>query len=364
MAIEWFRIENVNEADTPFLAVFPKRVRENIQALKEIVPDIKRLRPHVKTNKSSQAVTMMLEAGISKFKCATIAEAEMLARTGAPNVLLAYQPVGPKIKRFLDLIILYPSTIFSCLVDNPESVQEIAKRSLQRKLNVSVWLDLNVGMNRTGVDPLNAYELLLEINRTRGIKFSGIHAYDGHITNADLGVRKEECMEAFKKVETLKDEMIKNGLSFPVINTGSTPTLKLYADNAEVEISPGTFIYWDQTYEELYKELPFKASMIVVSRVISKPGVDTFCLDLGYKSISSESNLQQRIKFLNVPDAEVLGESEEHLLVKKSFGEDLKIGEVVYGIPYHIGRTSNLYPYASIVNDHQISGEWLHSRGH
>lgn len=359
----WFKIDNVQGEDTPFLAVFPERVKENIRVLKEIVPDTSRLRPHVKTNKSAQAVTLMMEAGISKFKCATITEAEMLALTGAPDVLLAYQPVGPKIKRLLDLIILYPATTFSCLVDNYESVKEISMSSSSLNVKVGVWLDLNVGMNRTGIEPQKAFELYLFINETQGIELRGIHAYDGHITNPEFGIRRMQYLQSFCKVESLRNEIIRKKYPLPVVNTGSTPTLKLHAENSEVEISPGTFIYWDQTYEELYKELPFKAAMIVVGRVISKPEINTVCIDVGYKAISSESNPLQRIHFLNVPDAEITGESEEHLLVKTSFSENMKIGEVVYGVPYHIGRTCNLYPYALMVYNKMISGEWVHSRG-
>jgi D-serine deaminase-like pyridoxal phosphate-dependent protein len=270
--------------------------------------------------------------------------------------------VGPKIERLLDLIALYPATTFSCLVDNTESVLELANKYSAHNLVISVWLDLNVGMNRTGVDPMEAIKLLEFINGTRGIKFCGIHAYDGHITNADFAIRKEQCKEAFGKVDMLVNEITKNGMPLPVINTGSTPTLKIHASNSDVEISPGTFIYWDQTYQELYKELPFKPAMIVVGRVISKPGTDTICLDSGYKAISSESSSSQRIHFLDVPDAEIIGESEEHLLVKTSLSKNLKIGEVVYGVPYHIGRTCNLYPYALMVYNNLISGKWLHSR--
>src|SRR5690242_12619441 len=98
MSNNWYLIENINELDSPALVVYPQRVKENIATLKSMVDDVQRLRPHIKTNKTKEATQLMLEAGITKFKCATIAEAEMLGLSGAPDVLLAYQPVGPKLQ--------------------------------------------------------------------------------------------------------------------------------------------------------------------------------------------------------------------------------------------------------------------------
>src|SRR5437764_4717326 len=95
-AAHWYKIKNIDEIDTPALVVYPERVRENIRQLKKMSRNTASLRPHVKTHKTIEASRMLLEEGISKFKCATIAEAEMLGMAGAPDVLLAYQPTGPK----------------------------------------------------------------------------------------------------------------------------------------------------------------------------------------------------------------------------------------------------------------------------
>ncbi len=133
-------------------------------------------------------------------------------------------------------------------------------------------LDLNVGMNRTGIVPEDALPLYERISNIPGIVMAGLHAYDGHITNPDLEVRRRECREAYSRVQTL-DSLLgkKGGFPYPAISGGSTPTLQFHAANPDVECSPGTFIYWDQTYAERYGELPFKPAVIVVCRVISKP---------------------------------------------------------------------------------------------
>src|SRR5580692_9989485 len=159
MSKPWYEIDNIDELDTPALVVYPERVGQNIARAVAMVGDAGRLRPHVKTHKSPAVTRLMLDAGIRKFKCATIAEAEMLALAGAPDVLLAYQPVGPKIKRLIHLIAGYPATKFACLVDNEQVASELAADATARNLCVSVYLDLNVGMNRTGILPASALAL-------------------------------------------------------------------------------------------------------------------------------------------------------------------------------------------------------------
>jgi len=93
----WHKVANVREVPSPALLVYPERVEENIRRMLQIASGPTRLRPHVKTHKLSEIVRMQMAHGISKFKCATIAEVEMTASCGAQDVLLAYQPVGPNV---------------------------------------------------------------------------------------------------------------------------------------------------------------------------------------------------------------------------------------------------------------------------
>src|SRR5579862_117438 len=130
---EWYIIKDIEKLDTPVLVVYPERAKHNIGLLKSSIDDVTRLRPHAKTYKNKEVTLLMLRAGIKKFKCATIAEAEMLAMCKAPDVLLAYQPVGPKLKRYVKLISAYPGTKFSCLIDNIAAAMEISATTVKNK---------------------------------------------------------------------------------------------------------------------------------------------------------------------------------------------------------------------------------------
>ena len=178
---DWYVISNVDRIDSPALAFYPDRISGNIELAKRIIGDTNRLRPHVKTNKAAEVSRMLLDAGIRKFKCATIAEAEMLGHINAPDVLLAYQPVGPKISRLLDLIKAYPATHYSCLVDQAENARAISALCEAGNITLDVFIDLNVGMNRTGVLPERAEALVDAILPLKSLQIIGLHGYDGHI---------------------------------------------------------------------------------------------------------------------------------------------------------------------------------------
>ena len=186
----WFQINNIDKLDTPALVVYPERIKQNIETAKDDGWRCGPLRPHVKTYKNKEVTFLMMQAGINKFKCATISEAEMLGICQAPDVLLAYQPVGPKLSRFIQLILSYPATKFSCLVDNIESAGDISNVAVLSHCCINVYIDLNVGMGRTGIEPGNgALQLYLACDKLPGVKPVGLHAYDGHIHDADFNLR-------------------------------------------------------------------------------------------------------------------------------------------------------------------------------
>jgi D-serine deaminase-like pyridoxal phosphate-dependent protein len=300
----------------------------------------------------------MLEAGIRHFKCATIAEAEMLAMTGAPDVLLAYQPIGPKAQRFARLIMKYPATRYSCLIDNLAAAAAISEVFVAAGLKVPVWIDLNVGMDRTGIAPgPEALLLYKEARQLKGIEPVGLHAYDGHIRDSDLAERTKKCDAGFAKVVALRDEIAKlaDGASLPII-AGGSPTFPIHSRRADVQCSPGTFVYWDKGYSDSFKEQPFSWAALVVTRVVSLRGDTRLCLDLGHKSIAPENELTGRVSFLNGPQLVPVGQSEEHLVVEAGADHGYKIGDIFYGVPIHICPTAAQYERAFTIENHLVTG--------
>ncbi|MEJ7823659.1 MAG: D-TA family PLP-dependent enzyme [Chitinophagaceae bacterium] len=356
---EWYQIKNIDAIDSPALIIYHDRVKENIRILLSMIDDVRRLRPHAKTHKSTEATLLMMDAGIHKFKCATISEAEMLAIAEAPDVLMAYQPTETKLQRFISLIKQYPKTKFSCLVDNNEFAKKIAEAALENQIEIQVYIDLNVGMSRTGIVPGDkAIELYKQCSVMNGINSVGLHAYDGHIRTKDFNQRTVECNEAFMAVEQLQQTLMTQGFVEPIIIAGGSPTFPVHAKRKNIECSPGTFVYWDKGYEMLCSEQHFLPAALVISRVISMPDETKLCLDLGHKSISAENELSKRVHFLNAPELKFISQSEEHLVVETDAGHSYKLGDVLYGMPFHICPTCALYERAQIVENNEATREW------
>lgn len=356
---EWYELKEESQLDSPALVIYPQRVKANIEKLVSMIDSKERLRPHVKTNKSSEACKLMMEAGISKFKAATISELEMLASVNAQDVLLAYQPVGPKLQRFIELIRTYPATRFSCLIDHPLAANEMNVQFSSNRLRVPVFVDLNVGMNRTGIQPgNNAIQLYNNFVNAQGILPIGLHVYDGHIHSTDFNRRNEVCDSSFEPVLKMRDALTEKLIPEPVIIAGGTPTFPIHARRAKIECSPGTFIYWDKGYIDLCHEQDFLPAALVITRVISVPDRNRVCVDLGHKSIASESDIKRRVYFFNAPDLEPVAHSEEHLVLQTTSSHTFKTGDVLYGLPYHICPTIALYERAAICYDGNITGEW------
>lgn len=360
-----YTIQDVHQLDTPALVIYPELVRENIRLLKEMIDDPQRLRPHVKTHKTREATLLQLEAGIRKFKCATIAEAEMLGSCSSPgdtnvplDVLLAYQPVGPKVLRFLKLVRQFPNTVFSCLIDNEFTAQQLSAAFSAAGITVPVFIDLDVGQHRTGIPPGHkAIALYEQCASLPGLQVKGLHAYDGHIKEKDIAARTIICDEAYRPVEEMQAALIQKGF-FPVIIAGGSPTFPIHAKRPDIECSPGTFVFWDKGYSEYCPEQPFRPAALVITRVISLPGPTRLCLDLGHKAVAAENELRNRISFINAPELVAVGQSEEHLVVEAGEGHAYQIGDVLFGLPVHICPTVALHEKAFTVEQEKLTGTW------
>ncbi|MCF6403980.1 D-TA family PLP-dependent enzyme [Chitinophaga filiformis] len=356
--MHWYELHNINTVDTPAVLVFPERMRENILLLKKTVGDVQRLRPHIKTSKMTEAVQLLKEEGINKFKCATIAEAEMLGQAGAADVFLAYQPVGPRISRLLQIVEQYPDTKYACLVDNRTAAMAIAALFLAAQRTIPVYLDLNIGMNRTGIPAGDAaLELYQELQHMPGVTPVGLHAYDGHLHDPDVAVRREKCNAGFAPVNTLAAAITAAGAAAPQIIAGGTPTYAFHAERPGVECSPGTFIFWDWGYRRELPEQEFAYAAVVATRVISVIDDKHLCVDLGHKSIASEMP-QPRVLFLDIPGAIPKGHSEEHMVVEVPDTSLYPVGTVFYGIPAHICPTVALHDRVAVVEDNNCVAYW------
>ena len=355
---EWYTIGNADDLFTPALILFPDRIEQNIRTMISIAGGADRLRPHVKTHKTAEVIGLQMKHGITKFKCATIAEAEMCAISGAGDILLASQPVGPGIERFFTLIQAYPECHISCIADNAGNIEHLSAMAVRKNIKASIWLDINNGMNRTGVIPgKKATDLYRLISKLPMLEAEGVHVYDGHIHESDPGIRKRICDESFRPVEIMINDLVKEGFPPVKIVAGGSPTFPLHARRERTELSPGTTLLWDHVYSSSFRDMHFLIAAVLIMRVISKPSDGFVCLDLGHKAVASEMP-QPRVRIMGLKSYEITGHNEEHMVIRSPESLKYSTGDLFYAIPHHICPTVDRYDSVYVARAGKVTEEW------
>ncbi len=348
---------------SPALLFYKKLIRHNLDHMLAMVGGrAERLRPHVKTHKTREITRLQLEAGITKFKCATIAEAEMVAGCGVGDLLLAYPLVGPNCQRLARLAQAFPDCRFSVLADHPAAVDPLSRALPAAGQKVAVLLDLDLGQHRTGIAPgADAIALYETIAQARGLVPGGLHVYDGHNHQEDPQERTAAVEGGLEAVLQLRHSLEKKGLPVPRLVLGGTPTFPMYArkDLPGQECSPGTCVLHDVGYGNKFQDLAgFAHAALLLTRVISRPTPQRVTFDLGYKAVASDPPAGQRLTLLDVPDGTVVLQNEEHLVVETPAADRFLPGDVAYAIPTHICPTSALHKEAYVIEDGRVVDRW------
>lgn len=348
-----------NHVESPGLIVFPNIVKSNIdQVIKMVGGNVSRLRPHIKTHKTQEVNDLMIKAGIYKFKCSTIAEAELLALVNVKDILLAIQPVGSTLLRFLDLILFYKNSLFACLIDDYSVAEELNNLAIKHKIFINIFIDLNVGMNRTGIHSKDALALINHVKiECNQLKIMGLHAYDGHIRDVDLMTRKEHIENDFVEFYELLNK-IQSDNSYEIV-VGGTPSFSIHRLNEKFVCSPGTFVFFDIGYLNLYPKGTFQMAVQIIARVVSKPTNTTICIDLGHKSVASENTIENRVRFIDYPNWSLKSQSEEHGIVEVGDNSTILMGQVIRLYPYHICPTVAMHQSLQVMENDSRKGEWI-----
>ncbi len=345
---------------SPSLVIFAERVDRNLDSMLAIAKGAERLRPHMKTHKMPAMIRRLESLGIRKHKCATIAEAEMAARAGATDVLLAYPVVGPNLDRLARLVETYPETTFRATVDHARSAQLLSEAMAESGRNLATLVDLDVGMGRTGIDPNGAVGLASLVDRLANLTFDGLQGYDGQIRDLDPIERRRSVEPGLAIVVEVRDQLLKAGLPVNRLVLGGTPTFPIHAevDLPGVECSPGTIVFHDAGYASKFPDLPFEPAAFLLTRVVSCPRPGRVCLDLGHKAVAADP-VGARLTLVDHPDATLVGQSEEHLVVEGPSIEPLVPGDLLWAIPTHICPTCALHSWAYVVERGVVVDRWV-----
>lgn len=356
-----YAIADTREIISPGLVIFRELVEANLDQMVRIAGASQRLRPHCKTHKMREVIELELARGITRHKCATIAEAEMLALAGVKDIFLAYNPVGPNIGRVARFLQKFPDVKFAVTADDPRPVAALGAAVAAAGKTVDVLLDIDTGLHRTGI-PVGpaARELYRQIAATPGLRAGGLHLYDGHNHQKDVAERRAAVLAVWEPAAAMRDELVAAGLAVPRIVAGGTASFPIFAqiEDPAIELSPGTIVLHDFGYGDAFPDMQFAHAALLLTRVISRPTPDRITLDLGYKAVAAESPLANRLRFPDLPDARPVLQNEEHLVLETSVAERYAPGDELLAIPKHICPTSALHKQAYVVAGGKLVGTW------
>jgi D-serine deaminase-like pyridoxal phosphate-dependent protein len=357
-----YSIADTSSIISPALVIFRDVVEKNLDEMVRVAGSPARLRPHCKTHKMREIVQMQLGRGIIKHKCATIAEAEMLAEAGAKDIFLAYNPVGPNIRRVVEFAKRFPDVKFAVTADHEGPLRALGDTCATAGVKIDVLIDIDCGMHRTGIAIGPAARRLYEaIARISSVRAGGLHLYDGHNHQKDVVERRKAVMETvWKPAAAFRDELVAAGLPVPRIVAGGTASFPVYAtiQDPALELSPGTVVFHDWGYSDMYPDQHFTPAALLLTRVISRPTSDRVTLDLGYKAVASDPPAGNRMIFPDLPDAKAVLQNEEHLVIESADANRFQPGDELLAIPRHICPTCALHKQVYVVSGGRVVGTW------
>lgn len=355
-----YTFEGQESVISPQLVYYRDIIADNIKKMIELAGGTERLWPHVKTHKMIEVVKMMMAQGITKFKCATIAEAEMCADAGADKVTLAYPLVGPNIERFVNLAGAYPNTEFFAISDCTKQVELIGAMAMEKGRPVNLLADVDTGQHRTGVPMGKVAEYYRTWASIPGIVMRGMHCYDGHRHETDYEIRNREVTAVDLEIAKIKENILSEGLDCGILIMGGTPSFPCHRKLNEEYLSPGTCIIQDAGYRAAYPDLDFVPGAAVLTRVVSVQGNNTFTLDMGTKAVATDP-IPERAVLAGMEYAKTVLQNEEHWVVEvpKEHAEDIpQVGDVLFAIPVHVCPTSALYPEVPVISGGKLTDWW------
>ena len=346
--------------ETPVAVVDERLMEENLRRMAALAAAAGiALRPHAKTHKSTHVAHRQLAHGAIGLTVATLTEAEMAARAGAGDILLAHPPVGDAKLRRLEKLAAAVNRL-GVSVDDVE-----VARALPAAVDV-LW-EVDTGLRRLGTPPGEAtvaqvHELLhhIEPARFRGLLTHGGHAYMA----ANDGARRQAAAEEAGGLRETAELLRASGVEVRELSVGSTPTAGHSGEQHGItELRPGTYVYGDANQVVLRSQLQEQCALGVVATVIGAYP-DRVVVDAGSKAISADL----RVPGLNgygmvVANREPVLErlSEEHGVITGA--PALRVGDRVVILPAHACTTVNLHPALLFAGDGQPRWVPVDARG-
>lgn len=353
----------IRDLETPALLVDLDRLEANIRRVAGYCAEHGlRLRPHTKTHKTPEIGRMQLDGGAAGLTAAKVGEAEVMAASGAADMLVAYPVLGES--KWRRLIEVARKINLTTGLDNAPAARGLARHAAAAGVEIGVLVEADVGMGRCGLAPGGGLvDLAREVAGMRGLRLDGLMFYPGHVNPAAPGGEA-----AFEKVgqdlETIYADFRRAGLPLRVVSGGSTPTLfRSHRLPGLTEIRPGTYVFNDCMQVAAGACSWEQCAASVMATVVSTPRDGAAIIDGGSKTFSSdparpaESGLYGRV--IDDPAVRFHRMSEEHgFLDLRGAGMQIRIGDRLRIIPNHVCTAVNMHESIYGVRGEAVETIW------
>ncbi len=328
------------------------------------------LRPHIKTHKCLELGRRQQAHGAQGITVSTLFEAQAFARDGFRDLTWAF-PLDPTHIPHVHRIAENGITL-RVILDDLDTAKALAGSGLH------VWLKVDCGYHRAGVDPASRYalEVARELGAERGLIFDGILSHSGHAYRTRNREEAAQIAEQERQVMTwFADLLRKDGLPVRGVSVGSTPAMAAVKSLTGVtEARPGNYIFYDRTMVLIGCCGPQDVAISVLATVVSHlPGAAHFVVDAGALSLSKDlgpAHLGLETAFGEVkghPELTVASVSQEHGLIRAAAPAAIegkfKVGQQVEIIPNHSCLTEAHFDEYVVIEGGRVMDRWHIERG-
>jgi len=354
----------LQEIDTPALILDLDRFEANLKRMNEFASGGAkvRVRPHAKTHKSAEIARRQIDVFGAGICCQKLGEAEAMLSGDITDILITNQVVGEhKMRRLARLARAYAPARIGVCVDNVDVARQLATVCKAEEARLEVYVDVDLGQNRTGVETAEeAVELARILVESPTLAFMGLHAFSS-LAQHRRGVpeRRNAVDRAAVRTSVIREGLLSANLPCDVICGGGTGSF-LYEAASGVfgEIHAGSFALMDVNYarNESDPDGPaFEFAMFVLSCVMSV-GQERATLDAGLKAFSTDCG-PPRPTF---PGWRVRSVTDEHTVLMRAEedGVPIRLGDKALLIPARCDLTVNLHDWIVAVRNNTVEAVW------
>lgn len=249
------------------------------------------LRPPAKIHKSTAVARRQVNAGAVGVCCATLSEAEAMVEAGIPGVLLFTSVVSEaKLQRLAALNARAEDFIVA--TDDFDNVTQLGRATRATGQTLQVMIDFELGGGRTGLaDQDSAVALARHIQKTDGLDFVGIQAYNGQgLSERDYDPRRTVVLERAHRVSQIVAKFEAEGLHPRIVSGGGTGSHDIDSETGVfTEMQVGSYVFMDGYYKDTVMRRnephPFAPALTVWGTVVSAAQPGFVITDVGLKEI-------------------------------------------------------------------------------